>query len=199
MPQPEGESLVDQRPKDVPPAKVPDFVTFNPGLKGVRGAAAVRLYCVLDRHVNGKTRVAFPGWRKLALAMKCSLSLLSQAIQALERIKAIRVTRKKRGANGRAPNVYYLLPVASRVPAEWKGQKPTAKESLQLRLIEEEGKTPKVVVRIPTDKAVAINAKIEDLYATLDKPNLPDRHRSEIKTNLRQLEQELENLREKEE
>lgn len=215
-----GDQIVDQRPKDVPPARVPDFVTFNPGLKGPSGALAVRLYAVLDRHVTGKGRSAFPGWRVLTVAMKCSNNGVKVAIKGLERIRAVRVDRKKKGPKGRAPNIYYLLPIPSRVPPEWKGHKPSAKEALQMRLLsvgeqpcsprENYPALPGSAERLKDLNAVSstalksqskkaeimkICAQIEDFERTLEKDNLPEKHRAGIKAQVARLEDRLGVLR----
>ena len=117
------DKIIDGRPKEVPPAKIPDYVTFHPKLKGLRGCAAVRLYAVLDRHVNGKTRVAHPGWRVLCKGMKCNANTISKALKALEEIKAIGIERGKKSPKGRPANIYRLLPVQNPIPGSWKGHK----------------------------------------------------------------------------
>lgn len=221
------EQLVDQRPRGIPPAKVPDYVVFHPDLKGTRGCAAVRLYAILDRHVNQKTKVAWPGWRLLAKAMKCSNTLLSASMKALEGIKAIRVDRsarmgKERG--GRGSNRYILLPVPERVPPEWKGHK-IAKDPVQLDLgglggvlrPTEQGCSarrnqpapPHGAERLKDSNAFLFNAlpekggedpihrrrrlslKILDIERTLEKSNLPDKHRSTLKREAARIEEEL--------
>lgn len=93
-----------------PWAKVPHWVVESPELE----ASAIRVYCVLSKHAN-RDRDAFPGIRKIAEEGRLATTTVRKAIDQLEAIGAIVVTRRKTAAGKWRAN-HYHLPLNRAVP-----------------------------------------------------------------------------------
>lgn len=93
-------------------AIVPEWILYHPDLS----AQAVRLYGVLSRHTDDKTRSGSPGRAKLAARMSCSRDTVDRAVDELVSAGAVDVVNRWRdkAKTIRDSNVYRLKTVAPR-------------------------------------------------------------------------------------
>lgn len=84
--------------------QIPEWILYSPLLSD----RAIRLWGILDRHADGDGQ-CYPGHRRLAELLRCSLDSVRRAQRELESAAALLVEPQFRDDRGQTSNTYTLL------------------------------------------------------------------------------------------
>ncbi len=100
--------------------RIPDSLIFDKAAPHT----AIRLYAILDRHMNKKTKACYPGFRKIQSESGMGSTTISNALKYLAKAGYLRVLKTPPQPGCYSQNIYQLMDL-KKSPAPKTGAGPT--------------------------------------------------------------------------